>query len=421
MGVYQIHTMRHLQILCGLVLFSCTQALVFPNLRSQECQTASVCNETICEELGEANCHCSGNETKFGLEDRPQIVYLTFDDAFTAVAEEDFYRVLFNGTYKNPNNCSIRATHFITQSYTDYELVNRYWHKGHEIAAHSITHRNDISYWQKLDVEGWKDEMVGVRKMIAQFATIDPCEITGNRAPFLQGGGDAMFQMLQENNFDYDCTWPTRKFGYIDAEAGLYPYTLDFASTQDCPIEPCPKCSYPGLWVQPMIDLEDDWIGSNPQLPNNGNVCSMLDGCVIMNQPETAETVYDMLMKNFKRVYEGETDEYGDFQPGNKAPWGLYMHAAWFFGESPGCGSRRQGPRPRHGWLQDPFRLLWQDCQGRQQPRRCERSRQRVRWQLQAGACPLANGSRQVPHGQARGLHALQGCAPGRQDRRQEG
>merc|ERR1712072_226390 len=49
-------------------------------------------------------------------------------------------------------------------------------------------------------------------------------------------------------------------------------------------------------------------------------------------------------------------------------------------------GSRRQGPRPRHGWLQDPFRLLWQDCQGRQQPRRCERSRQRVRWQLQAGA-----------------------------------
>jgi len=326
--------MRHLQILCGLVLFSCTQALVFPNLRSQECEKAGVCNETLCAELGEANCHCSGNETKFALEDRPQIVYLTFDDAFTAIAEEDFYRVLFNGTYKNPNGCNIRATHFITQSYTDYELVNRYWHKGHEIAAHSITHRNDISYWEKMDVAGWKDEMVGVRKMIAQFATLDPCEITGNRAPFLQGGGDAMFQMLKENNFEYDCTWPTRKFGYLDAEAALYPYTLDYASVQDCPIEPCPKCEYPGLWVQPMIDLEDDWIGSNPMYPNNGNVCSMLDGCVIMNQPETAETVYEMLMKNFMRVYYGETDDFGDFQPGNKAPWGLYMHAAWFFGEN---------------------------------------------------------------------------------------
>merc|ERR1719187_2456695 len=134
--------MRHLQILLGLVLFSCTQALVFPNLRSQECQKAGVCNETLCQELGEANCHCSGNETKFSLEDRPQIVYLTFDDAFTAIAEEDFYRVLFNGTYKNPNGCNIRATHF-------------------------ITHRNNITYWEKMDVKGWVDEMVGVRKMIA--------------------------------------------------------------------------------------------------------------------------------------------------------------------------------------------------------------------------------------------------------------
>ena len=44
-----------------------------------------------------------------------QIVYLTFDDAFTAQAEDQFYRLLFNGTYKNPNGCNIRATHFLTQ------------------------------------------------------------------------------------------------------------------------------------------------------------------------------------------------------------------------------------------------------------------------------------------------------------------
>ena len=43
--------------------------------------------------------------------------------------------------------------------------------------------------------------------------------------------------------------------------------------------------------------------------------------------------MYDMLMKNFQRVYHGETDEEGVFQPGNRAPWGLYMHAAWFFGQ----------------------------------------------------------------------------------------
>ena len=41
-----------------------------------------------------------------------------------------------------------------------------------------------------------------------------------------------------------------------------------------------------------------------------------------------------MLMKNFQRVYNGEYDEeMGEFVRGNKAPWGLYMHAAWFFGQ----------------------------------------------------------------------------------------
>ena len=45
---------------------------------------------------------------------RPQIVYMTFDDAFSDQAESQFYRTLFDGTYKNPNGCAIRATHFIT-------------------------------------------------------------------------------------------------------------------------------------------------------------------------------------------------------------------------------------------------------------------------------------------------------------------
>ena len=90
-----------------------------------------------------------------------------------------------------------------------------------------------------------------------------------------------MFQMLAENNFQYDCSWPTRAYGYTDAEQGLFPYTLDYKSTQDCPIKPCPECKYPGVWVQPMTDLEDEWIGSNPNCPTCGNLCSMLDGCVM--------------------------------------------------------------------------------------------------------------------------------------------
>jgi len=316
-----------------LILLAAALASLFGVVISdEECTPATKCDQAACEALGPENCHCSGNETSIPIADRPMIVYLTFDDAFTAIAESQFYHGLFDGSYTNPNECSIRATHFVTQSYTDYSLVNRYWHLGHEMAAHSITHCNDVKYWENLSVDGWKDEMVGMRKMIGQFASIDPCQVTGSRAPFLQGGGDNMFQMLAENSFHYDCSWPTRAYGYIDAEMGLYPYTLDYSSVQDCPIKPCPECAYPGLWVQPMTDLEDEWIGSNPSCPTCGNLCSMLDGCVIMGD-QTKEHVYDMLMKNFERVYSGDTDDFGDFQPSNRAPWGLYMHAAWFFGE----------------------------------------------------------------------------------------
>ena len=50
-------------------------------------------------------------------------------------------------------------------------------------------------------------------------------------------------------------------------------------------------------------------------------------------EPFTPERVYNMLMKNFNREYLGEEDaDLGIFIQGNKAPWGLYMHAAWFFG-----------------------------------------------------------------------------------------
>jgi len=295
-----------------------------------QCTEAEKCDKDQCTTAH--NCHCSGEDVVVPLAQRPQIVYLTFDDAFTAQAEQQFYRLLFNGTYKNPNGCDIRATHFITQSYTDYSLVNQYWHLGHEMAAHSITHRNNLTYWATMSVEEWKEEMVGVRKMIAQFGNIPPCEIKGTRAPFLQGGGDNMFQMLAENNFLYDCSWPTRQYGYLDAEYAMFPYTLDYKSKQDCPIEPCPSCSWPGVWEQPMIDLEDEWLGSNPACPECGNVCSMLDGCVIMGD-QTPEHVYQMLMKNFNRVYVGEEDELGFFVDGSRAPWGLYMHAAWFFGQ----------------------------------------------------------------------------------------
>jgi hypothetical protein len=39
-----------------------------------------------------------------------------------------------------------------------------------------------------------------------------------------------------------------------------------------------------------------------------------------MDEPPTSQNVYDMLLKSFNRVYNG-----------NRAPFGLYMHAGWFY------------------------------------------------------------------------------------------
>jgi len=318
-----------------ILLLTLNFFLIFNFTSAQTCEDlgtvdAEKCTDD-CTTNSNGNCHCSGTETPYAITSRPQIVYLTFDDGFTALAEEQYYRELFDGTYMNPNGCPIRATHFITQTASDYSKINEYWHKGHEIAAHSITHRNNVTYWGGMSPEEWAKEMVGIRKMIGQFANIPPCEVKGTRAPFLQMGGDQMFKMLYDNNFLYDCTWPTRRFGYVDAEYGLYPYTLDYKTKQDCPISPCPECSWKGVWEQPMIDLEDEWmVGCGGSC---GNVCSMLDACTIPEEPFTPERVYNMLMKNFNRVYLGEEDaDLGIFIQGNKAPWGLYMHAAWFFG-----------------------------------------------------------------------------------------
>lgn len=71
-------------------------------------------------------------------------------------------------------------------------------------------------------------------------------------------------------------------------------------------IPPCPTKSYPGVWEVPMVMWQD----------LNGGRCSMGDAC---SNPSDAEGVTKMIMKNFERHYTT-----------NRAPFGLFYHAAWF-------------------------------------------------------------------------------------------
>ncbi|KAK4877640.1 hypothetical protein RN001_010146 [Aquatica leii] len=258
------------------------------------------CNVTVCTL---PNCLCASSNPPINLKpsEIPQLVMLTFDDAVN-ILNFNYYTQLFDNR-KNPDNCSISTMYFIQHEYTDYKYVHQLWSRGHEISLHSITHQVPNYYWQTLSVDGLKREFADQIKLIAKFAKIPTKDIQGMRLPFLQLSGDNSFKMINESGLKYDCSWSTR--AYIDS--GLFPYTLDYKSPQDCPIGPCPTTPIPGVWVVPMVNWRDAL----------GYPCAMVDGCYSL--PSDENKLLDLIKQNFHRHYNG-----------TRSPFGFYMHASWF-------------------------------------------------------------------------------------------
>jgi len=274
-------------------------AVVRPAALKMAEDPAAPCDPTKCLP---PNCRCSSTTVPGSLDPKtiPQMVLITYDDGVNVVNYENYYKTLvFNRV--NPNGCPAKATFFVSHEYTDYTLVNDLHNRGYELASHSITHRTNFEFWNNKSTEGWQEEIVGMRTMLESFANIPEGNVKGMRAPFLILGGDEQFEVLEKNNFAYDCSWPTRQF----QDPGLWPYTLDYASTQDCQIGRCPTKAYPGTWIVPMIDLKD----------SVGTPCAMLDSC---NPGLTADDVFNFLSTNFKLHYEG-----------NRSPFGMFVHSAW--------------------------------------------------------------------------------------------
>jgi peptidoglycan/xylan/chitin deacetylase (PgdA/CDA1 family) len=254
-------------------------------------------------------CQCPQLSPPNGMDvkDTPQIVYMTFDDGINIANYPIYQELIFNR--KNPNGHPITATFYVLHQYNDYNLTRDVWRRGHEIALHSITHANS-EYYKTLSAEGWRQEIVEQKQMLANFANIPESTITGMRAPFLQTGGDTMMDVIY-GKLQYDCSRPTLTFANDPA---LWPYTLDFnREFQDCQIAPCAVKQYKGFWNVPMVD----WIG------DDGNACAMMDQC--LPNPDTPEKVLSLMKRNFLRSYEG-----------NRAPVGMFVHAAWLTELFPG-------------------------------------------------------------------------------------
>ncbi|KOC70704.1 hypothetical protein WH47_06744 [Habropoda laboriosa] len=229
-------------------------------------------------------------------EEIPQIVLLTFDDSVNDL-NKGLYADLFEKGRKNPNGCPISATFYVSHEWTDYSQVQNLYATGHEIASHTVSH----SFGEQFSHRKWAREVAGQREILSAYGGVKLEDVRGMRAPFLSVGGNNMFKMLWDTNFTYDSSMPI-----YENRPPSWPYTLDYKLFHDCMIPPCPTRSYPGLWEVPMVMWQD----------LNGGRCSMGDAC---SNPPTADGVYKMLIKNFERHYTT-----------NRAPFGLFYHAAWF-------------------------------------------------------------------------------------------
>ncbi|KAM3962202.1 chitin deacetylase 8-like [Aphomia sociella] len=285
----------------ALVLFALFVAVV-----ADELPLAEPCDPEQCQL---PDCRCSSQSIPRGLapRDTPQFVMLTFDDGVNVLNIETYRELLFGK--RNKNGCPIGTTFYVNHEYTSYQVANTLYNQGFEIALHSITHQTPQSYWAEATKEVLMREFADQRIQMSHFANIPYDEIKGVRIPFLQLAGNASYDMLAEAGLVYDSTWATTSF----TNPGLWPYTLDYASIQDCVSPPCPNATIPGVWVLPLVSWTD----------LNGSPCAMADSCFYTPDMNDENAWFRFILTNFERSYLG-----------NRAPFGFYLHE-WYLTAHP--------------------------------------------------------------------------------------
>ncbi|XP_026471177.1 uncharacterized protein LOC113375456 [Ctenocephalides felis] len=249
------------------------------------------------------DCRCSGVDIPGGLNvsDVPQFVVVTFDDAVT-LQSYHYAEGSFRGR-KNRDNCSAAFTFFVSHEYTDYERVNALWSYGHELGLRSITNTPLSDYWRYASVDVLKREFGGQREQLAHFANVTASNITGLRVPYLELSGNNSFLALIQLNLTYDYTWTTKKY----TSPGLWPYNLQYRSSQECEYGNCPTAFMPKAWEHPLLT----W------LDKSGTPCVSVDSCA--NIPDEEDEIVRWMVTNFNNSYHT-----------NKAPFSVFVRTGWF-------------------------------------------------------------------------------------------
>ncbi|XP_071102475.1 uncharacterized protein [Haliotis cracherodii] len=244
-------------------------------------------------------CMCRTTHPPGGLAETetPQMVYFTFDGPVNVNSYMNLVH-LFDSARKNPNNCSISATMFVSKSSNYMTYLKRLAGMGMEVGLRG----DDMdAYRRSNSLETDLNNEINYLQ-----AKLPVRNLKGWRSPALKPLGDAQFKILKSQNLLYDSTLslpnPQTKGGFA------WPYTLDFRWRDTCDISGCPIGAYPGLWEVPIVPLLD----YTQRYP-----CTYADGC--MFNPPTANDTFNFLWQNFKEHYDG-----------NRAPFGVTLRQQWF-------------------------------------------------------------------------------------------
>lgn len=246
-------------------------------------------------------CSCPRFSYPMDRKDIPQMVYFGFDDAVNVVMS-NYYEQLFTEKRKNPNGCPVKITLYISHQYTDYSKVKSFYDKGYEIAVHSVTHSsiNNAAILKK--------EARDQKKNLVKKAGVPAKEIIGWRSPFLKTAGNVQPKILKKLGYEYDIS-----LTYSRQNMDLpkpWPFTMDNGWPYRCGIRPCPTgARIKNFWSVPVVSLMDH---------EHKYPCAYVDGCAV--RAGNVDEAFTYLKDNFMSYYNT-----------TRTPFGLNMHAAWFY------------------------------------------------------------------------------------------
>ena len=245
-----------------LFLITCTAPLLYANHQ----KPAEKCQQNVNCKL--PYCNCESNRIPISLPknlklfEMPQLVVLTIDDDKLDINSYQIYKKLFEN-FKNPNNASIRATIFLSDSENriSFCLLRNLYEKRHEIAISTVNFTcpnkrcSTLKNFQSWDYVEWTDQILNMRERLNRYAGIPISEIVGFRAPLLEPASDMHFRIIAGNKFLYDSSLIINS----DSDELLYPFTLNYKVKT--PLQNNgPIKTYPGLWEFPIptyIDVDN--------------------------------------------------------------------------------------------------------------------------------------------------------------------